>query len=205
MSYDAVLFDFDGVLVDSEPVHHQVWTEVLAPYGIHLPWDVYQARCIGVSDKAMIRELCEISGRPEEFDALWNEYPRKKAIFRERMVANPPMPAATIELLGSLASGRPLALVTSSGRTEVEPVLERTGVHGHFSAFVFGEDVARLKPDPEPYQKAAELLGAKRPLVVEDSEAGVASGRAAGFDVVRIPNAYETSGLVTRRLAGAGS
>jgi HAD superfamily hydrolase (TIGR01509 family) len=205
VSYDAILFDFDGVLVDSEPVHHQVWTEVLTPYGIELPWDVYQARCIGVSDKAMIRELCEISGRPEVFEELWNEYPRKKAIFRERMVADPPMPAATIELLAGLAAERRLALVTSSGRTEVQPVLERTGVHGHFSAFVFGEDVARLKPDPEPYQKAAALLGARRPLVVEDSEAGVASGRAAGFDVVRIPDAYQTSGLVNGWLAGVGS
>ena len=75
LPYDAILFDFDGVLVDSEPVHHAVWQEVLAPYSISLSWDEYQRRCIGVSDKEMILELCAIAGRPDEFTRLWNEYP----------------------------------------------------------------------------------------------------------------------------------
>lgn len=196
-AYDAILFDFDGVLVDSEPLHHEVWNLILAPYGIRLEWDVYQERCIGVSDKEMIRELCAIAGQPEIFEELWNQYPRKKAIFRDRMLEGPPMTDGTKALLAELQGRNKLALVTSSGRLEVEPVLELTGVHRHFSALVFGDEVTRLKPHPEPYLTAATRLGAVRPLVVEDSAAGEASGRAAGFDVLRIAHASE----LTRKLA----
>jgi HAD superfamily hydrolase (TIGR01509 family) len=83
----------------------------------------------------------------------------------------------------------------------VEPILEACGLRGHFEVAVFGEDVTRHKPDPEPYRKAAGLLGISRALVVEDSEAGVASGRAAGFDVLRIPDPHEMAALVRRRLS----
>ena len=186
LPYDAILFDFDGVLVDSEPVHHAVWREVLAPYAIELSWDDYQRRCIGVSDKEMILELCAIAGRPDEFTRLWNEYPRKRSILRERMIAAPPSFADSIELVRSLAMELPLAVVTSSARNEVEPVLERMGIRPCFVTCVFGEDVSRLKPDPEPYLAAASRLGVGRPLVIEDSGAGCASARAAGFEFVRV-------------------
>jgi beta-phosphoglucomutase len=184
--YDAILFDFDGVLVDSEPVHHAVWQEVLAPYDIKLSWDEYQRRCIGVSDKEMILELCAIAGRPDEFERLWNEYPRKRSILRERMIAAPPSFEDSIALVQSLAAGLPVAVVTSSARNEVEPVLECMGIRSCFSTCVFGEDVGRLKPDPEPYLLAASRLGVSRPLVIEDSGAGCASARAAGFEFVRV-------------------
>lgn len=184
--FDAILFDFDGVLVDSEPVHHAVWQEVLSPFDITLSWDDYQRRCIGVSDRAMIQELCDIAGRPEVFDDLWNEYPRKRARVRERMITTPPSFADSIALVHELAVHVPVAVVTSSARMEVEPVLERMGVLERIATGVFGDEVKRLKPDPEPYLTAAERLQAKRPLVVEDSGAGCASAQAAGFEFVRV-------------------
>lgn len=199
--YDAILFDFDGVLVDSEPVHHAVWQEVLAPYSISLDWDDYQRRCIGVSDKEMILELCAIAGRPHEFDRLWNEYPRKRALLRERMLAAPPVFEESLALVRELAAHRPLAVVTSSARNEVEPVLERVGIRPCFVTCVFGEDVSRLKPDPEPYTLAAARLGVRRPLVIEDSGAGCASARAAGFEFVRVSAAHAVALEVRAHLA----
>jgi beta-phosphoglucomutase len=199
--YDAVLFDFDGVLVDSEPVHHAVWQEVLAPYGIALEWEEYARRCIGVSDRAMIEELCRIAGRPEQFDALWGEYPRKRELLRERMIAAPPVFAASVALVRELAGQVPVAVVTSSARNEVEPVLERMGIHPEFRTCVFGDDVKRLKPDPEPYLLAASRLGVVRPLVVEDSGAGCASAAAAGFAFVRVSAAGEMAREVRAHLA----
>jgi len=199
--YDAILFDFDGVLVDSEPVHHAVWQEVLAPYDITLSWEEYQRRCIGVSDKEMILELCAIAGRPGEFDRLWAEYPRKRAILRGRMLAAPPAFDASIELVHELAGHVPLAVVTSSARNEVEPVLERMGIRARFVTCVFGEDVRRLKPDPEPYLTAASRLGVQRPLVIEDSGAGCASATAAGFEFVRITAASAVAAEVRAHLA----
>ena len=199
--YDAVLFDFDGVLVDSEPLHHECWTEVLGRFGLGLTWEDYAANCIGVSDRNMIQALCNIHQRQDLFDPIWDLYPFKKQIFRERVKDRVMMPEATRELIAELAV-LPLAVVSSSGRAEVEPPLEYAGVRQYFRVTVFGEDVKKLKPDPEPYLLAAEQLGVSQPLVVEDSEAGIAAGRAAGFDVVRITGAEQTAELVRKALAG---
>ncbi len=199
MSFDAILFDFDGVLVDSEPLHYDCWRDVLIPYGFHLSWEDYEKNCIGISDKAMIQSMCRIAGRDELFDPVWADYPRKKAMFRERIAKSVPMPESTRELLLSLEGYR-LAVVSSSGRLEIEPTLEAVGVRHTFETIVTGEDVVRLKPSPEPYLTAAARLGCARPLVVEDSEAGIAAGLAAGFEVVRIPSAANTANLVRSML-----
>ncbi|MCX6593822.1 MAG: HAD family phosphatase [Acidobacteria bacterium] len=193
--YQAVLFDFDGVLVDSEPVHFACWQEILAPYRITLDWDYYEQNCIGVSDRAMIATLVPLANPSVEFDEIYAQYPRKKALFRDRMLAQPAIYEPTMELVRSL-DGYKRAVVTSSGRTEVEPILDKLGLLPHLDATVFGGDVERLKPAPDPYLRAASLLGITRALVVEDSEAGIASGQAAGFDVVRITHARDVAQLV---------
>lgn len=197
---EAVLFDFDGVLVDSEPVHFECWNRVLAPFGFQMTWDEYARNCIGVSDRAMIQALCDLAGRPEWFDDIWAQYPAKKAWFRERIAENVPMPGETRTLLHELRDRYKLALVSSSGRLEIVPALEAAGVHGAFSTIVTGEDVRQLKPSPEPYLTAAERLGVRHALVVEDSEAGKASGLAAGFEVLAVGHADETAALVRERL-----
>jgi beta-phosphoglucomutase len=80
-------------------------------------------------------------------------------------------------------------------------VLERAGIRENLGTIVFGEDVARHKPDPELYLLAAARLGSVRPLVVEDSEAGVASARAAGFDVIQVASTAQVSGAVLHAIA----
>jgi HAD superfamily hydrolase (TIGR01509 family) len=137
---------------------------------------------------------------PVEVDSLRPHYSRKKALFRTRILEASPCAAETVELIQSL-DGYGLAVVTSSGRLEVEPTLERAGIRTHLGAVVFGEDVERHKPAPDPYLLAAARLGASRPLVVEDSSAGVASARAAGFDVVQVSSPSEVAGLVRSRLS----
>jgi len=84
----------------------------------------------------------------------------------------------------------------------VEPPIERAGFHTCFQAFVCGREVQNLKPAPDPYLRGAELLGARRPLVVEDSDAGVASGKRRGFDVLRVSSA-EMVAREVRANAGA--
>jgi beta-phosphoglucomutase len=199
-SFEAILFDFDGVLVDSEPLHYECWCEIIAPHGLVLTWENYAANCIGVSDRAMIETLCRVTGRPGHFEAIWAEYPAKKALFRRRAVEKVPMPPPTREVLGAL-DGYRLAVVSSSGRAEIEPVLEAAGVRRHFETIVTGEDVRELKPSPEPYRTAADRLGITRALVIEDSPAGIASGRAAGFEVLEIARAEEMAGLLRTRLS----
>lgn len=190
MSFDSILFDFDGVLADSEGVHFECWTTILAPLGIPLTWEAYCANCIGITDRAMLEVLASQKTPPHDVEDLWQYYPKKKALFREKAYANPPIPPATRTLLRELTGYR-LAVVSSSGRAEVEPVLERAGILDCFAAIITGDDVKNRKPHPEPYLLAAERLGVSRPLVVEDSEPGAAAGHAAGFSVLKLSSPYD--------------
>jgi beta-phosphoglucomutase len=187
LGYEAVLFDFDGVLVDSEPVHWHCWNEILAPYGASLDWDRYCAHCIGVSDRAMIETLCAQFDPALPFDEIWSQYPRKKELFRERMAKPDTVSEDVLDLVRTLHPNYRLAVVTSSGQREIEPILQISGILPSLSAVVYGGDVKNLKPAPDPYLLAVQRLGVSRALVVEDSEAGLAAGRAAGLDVLHVP------------------
>ena len=198
--YDAVLFDFDGVLVDSEPVHYECWREILNGHGLTLDWDVYREQGIGVSDRAFLQFLCNQSDPPFEVERLVAEYSRKKEMFLERMLANPRITSEVRQLLSTLAADYKLAVVSSSGRTEVEPLLETAGIRHLFGAAVFGGDVQRKKPAPDPYLLALERLNVTRALVVEDSDAGETSARAAGLDVLRVPKPEDMVRLVSDML-----
>jgi len=194
--YDAILFDFDGVLADSEPIHYDCWIEVLGPYGFKMDWETYAKTCIGISDRKMIEQFAASVTPPLDPNELFAQYPRKKELFRDRMIAANPFPPATLELVRDLARQMPLAVVSSSGRTEVEPPIVAAGIRDCFHTLICGLEAGKLKPAPDPYLKAAALIGSKKPLVVEDSDAGAASGTTAGFEVLRIPNADDLAVLL---------
>jgi beta-phosphoglucomutase len=202
MTFDAVLFDFDGVLADTEPLHYSCWREILEPYGIQLDWGFYAKQCIGVSDRRMIEHLAAERVPPIPFDDLWVECERKRLMFSSRIMATPPFLDETVQLIRELSNHYKLAVVSSSGRSEVEPPIVKAGIRDCFGAMVCGREVANLKPAPDPYLLAASLLGANKPLVIEDSDAGVASGLAAGFQVVRISAPDRVAGEVRARLNG---
>ena len=138
--------------------------------------------------------------RDDLFDGIWAQYPRKKEIFRACMRESVPMPESVKQMLLGGLDGLAMAVVSSSGRLEVEGALELVGVRQAFQTVVTGEDVRNLKPSPEPYQTAAARLGIARALVVEDSVAGIASGEAAGFEVLQVDSAHRTAELVRQRL-----
>jgi beta-phosphoglucomutase len=199
--WDALLFDFDGVLADTEPVHYSCWREILQGYGIQLDREFYFKECVGTSDRFMIARLAGERVPPIPFEELWAENERKRVMFYERIMAAPPFLDSTVAMIRKLRDEYRLAIVSSSGRTEVEPPIEKAGFRDCFEALVCGREVVEnLKPAPDPYLKAAELIGARRPLVIEDSDAGVASARAAGFDVVRVSGPEEVVSAISRTL-----
>lgn len=200
--YEAILFDFDGVLLDSEPIHFACWREVLLPLGIDLDWETYRQHCIGVADREMATFLAARSPVPLSAERIFAEYPRKNLAYAARVAARPPFPESTRQLLPELSRRFKLAVVSSSGRLEVEPLLVSGGLRPYFSAVVCGEDVVRHKPHPEPYLLAARQLGISRALVVEDSEPGAASGRAAGFDVLRVESPEQLAATLADFLDG---
>src|SRR5262249_35690157 len=181
----AIFFDFDGVLLDTEPVHCACWAEMLASTGIALTWEYYRDFCIGIDDRDMLRTMARQADPPREWESLWALYPDKKRLFQTRMT-QPPFEAALSAMLPDLGREYRMAVVSSSAASEIEPLLVAGGIRQHFDTIVGGEMVKRHKPSPEPYLMAAERLGVQHALVLEDSAAGIASGRAAGFEVIEV-------------------
>jgi HAD superfamily hydrolase (TIGR01509 family) len=199
-TWQAIFFDFDGVLLDTEPVHCACWAEVLASAGLTLTWEYYREHCIGIDDRDMLRTLARQADPPRDWDSLWTLYPAKKRLFQARMTA-PPFEGSLIAMLPSLHRQFKLAVVSSSSTSEIEPLLVAGGIRQHFDTIVGGGDVSRHKPAPDPYLLAATRLGVKTALVVEDSAAGIASGRAAGFEVLAVRHPAEVAGLLRERLS----
>lgn len=197
--YEAILFDFDGVLADTEPLHCEAWRRALEPLGIHFDWEFYRRHGIGISDGDLLALLAGRAARPKPVSELWARFPLKQKIFIELASQCPPVPGAIRELLGRLHD-YPLAVVSSTSRLEIHAMLQAAGIAPHFRAVICAEDVRRHKPDPEPYLEAARRLGVTKALVVEDSEAGAQAGRAAGFEVVKVSGPQEVPGALERAL-----
>ncbi|GAA3093908.1 HAD family phosphatase [Nonomuraea sp. NPDC049419] len=183
---DAVFFDMDGLLVDSERVWLEIETGVMARLGA--AWTPeHQAHLVGGSMERTVDYMLAVSGAEVAPQAV-----REWMI--DGMVARlqdgvPVMPGAS-ELLDALRDeGVPVALVTSSLRPIADAVLKSVG-RERFDLVVTADDVTRTKPDPEPYLTAARRLGAEpvRCVVLEDSPNGVAAATAAGCAVVAVPS-----------------
>jgi beta-phosphoglucomutase len=195
----AIFFDFDGVLLDTEPVHCACWAEVLAPAGLTLTWEYYRDHCIGIDDRDMLRVMARQADPPRDWDSLWALYPAKIKLFQARMTA-PPFERSLTGMLPGLHRQFKLAVVSSSSCAEIEPLLVAGGIRQHFDTIVGGGDVSRHKPAPDPYLLAAVRLGVETALVLEDSAAGIASGKAAGFEVLGVRHPAEVAGLLRARL-----
>lgn len=181
----AVLFDMDGTLVDSEEVWKAAEVEVAAALGG--VWTSEDHRRSLGSATAAVRRLIELSGTSSGFAEI---LAMLNAAFGRRLVAGPPPRPGAAELVAEVAASTvPTALVTATGRALVGPVIQRLGLH-HFDAVVTGDDVTHIKPHPEPYERAARLLGVDptRCVAVEDSAVGAASAQAAGCLTVAVPH-----------------
>lgn len=195
----AILLDFDGVLADTEPLHWQCWNETLRPVGLQVSWEDYQRHCIGISDREFLERLGSLGDPPRSVQELLPYYPMKKELFRQRATTGRLVPVELKELLGRISPER-LAVVTSSSRQEIEPILRAEQIDQMFGAAVYGDDVSRLKPDPEPYETAMERLGVSRAIALEDSGPGLESARRAGCEVIQVSHPREVAGILKRRL-----
>lgn len=194
----ALVFDYDGVIADTEPLHWKSWAALLARYGIQLGWEEYCRIGQGVSDAELFRYF-GTQMRHQDADEFSSQNPERKQMVREWSLAESPIPTETVELVRTLDDYR-VGLVTSSERTEVEPVLRAAQIYSRFDAMVFGGEPAEPKPSPAPYLLIAERLGVKTGIAFEDSEPGLASARAAGFRAVKIERPGDLKKIVAELL-----
>jgi HAD superfamily hydrolase (TIGR01509 family) len=194
MAYAAVLFDFDGVLVDTEWAIYQSWKRVFAAHGQSLPLDIY-TRCIGSdfatwSPKTHLEELTGLA-----FDWHDLDFRRQEEIMAD-LEHERPMHGA-VELLAKLASANlPCVVVSSSSHHWVDGWLEKLGIAGYFQTTICRGDALRIKPAPDLFLAAADRLKVNPAecLVIEDSLNGLNAAKAAGMAAWVVPNRV-TSGL----------
>lgn len=183
---DAVVFDLDGVLIESE----EIWDEVREAYvrgrGGRYD-DEIQRAMMGMSSPEWSRYLNEtagVAGSPEAINA--DVVQLMLGAYRERL----PLADGAVDAVRRLGARFPLAVASSSNRPLIDAVLEISGLKSSFRATVSSEEVARGKPAPDVYLEAARRLGVApgRCAAVEDSHSGIRSARSAGMRVVAIPN-----------------
>src|SRR5487761_91848 len=183
---EAVIFDLDGVLIDSEPVWEQVRRQVVAEHGGHWAADAQQ-RMMGMSTGEWARYLSEDLGAglpPDAVAALVID--RMAARYAERL---PLMPGAA-EAVRRLAASWPLGLASASPPSLIDAVLDAASLRQSFVTVLSAEDVPHGKPAPDIYLAAAERLGLRpeRCVAVEDSTNGLRSAAAAGLRVIAVPH-----------------
>jgi beta-phosphoglucomutase len=180
----AILFDFNGVIVDDEPQHCAALTATLAEYGFALDRDTYYRDYLGFDDRECFRFSFGRMGRPADEPALREAIERKHAHYaravREAMRL---VPGARDFVESAALDGIQLAIVSGALRREIELVLELAGLRPHFAEIVAAEDVSACKPDPQGYNRARAALevAPARCVAVEDSLPGLAAARAAGL------------------------
>jgi HAD superfamily hydrolase (TIGR01509 family) len=196
LSASAVLFDLDGLLVDSEPVWYDV--EYAAVERLGGQWGKeHQAACVGGTIDQTCAYILKLTGASVDAGELQDDLLTAMAA---RFAESLPLRAGALELLDGLAARRvPIGLVTSSYRVLVDAALAVLGPD-RFAVTVTGEDVTKGKPDPEPYLLACRRLAVdpRRTVVLEDAPNGVASAEAAGCWVVAVPEVAPIEPAPTR-------
>jgi len=199
----AILFDFNGVLVDDEPIHLEMFQRVLAEEGIGLTAEDYYRRYLGLDDRACFAAVLQAAGGAPAMPRLMRLIARKAAYYQERIGERGyPLCAGAAELVGAAAAaGLMLGVVSGALRHEVDGALHQAGLAGSFKVLVTAEDVSAGKPDPEGYRRALEALNAVPPLperllhphevlAVEDSPAGLTAAGEAGLVTLGIARDY---------------
>jgi HAD superfamily hydrolase (TIGR01509 family) len=198
----AIVFDFDGVIANSEPLHFRAYRDVLKGDEVTLTEADYYARYLGYDDMGAFKAIAEdrsLLWSGEHVAALVERKARRmEELERDASVLFPGARTA-IELA---AGAMPIAIASGALGAEIRRVLEHANLSSHFTAIVAAEDTPASKPAPDPYLKAVALLGrAKGPIAaadcvaIEDSKWGLESARAAGLRTVAVAHTYSVEDL----------
>jgi beta-phosphoglucomutase len=195
----AVIFDFNGIIVDDEPIHFRLFQKVLGEEGIVLTEEAYYARYLGFDDRGAFTASFRENGRSLDDTKLHRLIERKAAYYQDAIREQVAIFPGVKNLVASLDGILPLAVASGALRQEIETILQTAGLLDHFDAIVSAEDVTRGKPEPEIFLKALAALNAPQKnspiepadcVVIEDSKEGVRGARRAGMKCLAVTNSH---------------
>ena len=196
----AVIFDFNGIIVDDEPIHFLLFQKVFEEEGIALTEDAYYARYLGFDDRGAFTAGYREMNRSLSEQKLAELIDRKAVYYQEAIRNHVAIFPGVRELIAVLAPSLPLAVASGALRQEIETILTTAGLLPHFKAIISAEDVTQGKPEPEIFLKAlAALNDASRNgkpiapadcVVIEDSKEGVRGARRAGMKCLAVTNSH---------------
>ena len=202
MSLKAVLFDFNGIIIDDEAIHQDAIAQILLEENLRPDVRQYWQLCLGRSDRACLNNLFSQRGRVLTEEALQQLIERKAKLYRQKLEATHPLPLYPDlnDLMFKIRAAQlSLAIVSGALASEIEWVLEQTQLRQYFSVIVAGDDLQASKPEPDGYLLAVEQLNQANPklnlqpsqcLAIEDSFAGIESAKRAGIPVVGVAHTY---------------
>jgi beta-phosphoglucomutase len=198
----AVVFDFDGVLANTERLHLRAIQDALASVGRSLDEQVYVERYLGFGDRDVFVELARDGGWTLDGAALDTLMTLKAERYRGHLAAGDALYATAARCVRDLSRRFPLAIASGSLRGEIHDILTLAGLRTAFAAIVGADDVANGKPAPDPYLKALDLLGIapSRAIAIEDSRWGLESAHAAGMRTIAVTTTYPATALAEATL-----
>lgn len=195
----AVIFDFNGIIVDDEPIHFKLFQKVLGEEGITLTEEVYYERYLGFDDRGAFMAGFRENKRPLDYAKLQKLIDRKAEYYQDMIRNHVSIFPGVHSLVSSLAEKLPLAVASGALRNEIETILKAAGLLDHFKVIVGAEDVTRGKPEPEIFLKALAALNtgervhsidAAQCVVIEDSKEGIRGARQAGMKCLAVTNSH---------------
>ncbi len=202
----AVIFDMDGVICDSEPLHLRAFQLVLKEEGIDLLDNDYYEKYLAFDDRGCFNAVFAVNNRTIDGDLMKKLLARKAKYFDEKMKDGLVIFPGAENFVKKAAERYPIGLASGARRLEVEFVLKKAKIRGLFHAVVSADDVKKGKPDPESFQSALKILNEWRLkdseeiqpnqcLVIEDSHHGITAAHAAGMKCCALPTSYKADQL----------
>jgi beta-phosphoglucomutase len=200
----AIIFDFDGVIADTEPLHFVGFRQTLAEIGISLTESDYYADYLGYDDRGCFIAALTAHQHPTDPAALAQLMQRKAHAYLESVKDHLVIFPGVREFVREAAAAYPLAIASGALRHEIEVILEQAGLRKEFLHITSAEDVTRGKPDPQPFlhalnglnrQRREQVITAESCLVIEDSIPGIRGAKTAGMKVLAVANTHTIQDL----------
>jgi HAD superfamily hydrolase (TIGR01509 family) len=204
----AILFDFNGVLVDDEPIHFALFQRVLGEEAVELTREEYYRDYLALDDRACFTAALSAAGKPPDAMRLARLITRKATYYRDwiRREGHPFFPGAAELIAATLGAGHEMGLVSGALRQEIEDALDQLEVRARFKVVISAEDVEHSKPHPEGYRKALAALNGQPPLpqrlyhphevlAIEDTPGGLTAAAQAGLRTLAVAHTYPAEQL----------